>query len=88
MDYSQLVCGLCWHQRFTDLLRSLGFKQCKSEGDILMRLNGDAYEYIVVYVDDLLIAAKDPLAITKCLEETPLKCLEETPSSNSKEQVR
>jgi hypothetical protein len=37
-----------------------------------MGLNGDTYEYIAVYVDDLLIAAKDPLAITKCLEETHL----------------
>jgi hypothetical protein len=37
-----------------------------------MRLNCDTYEYIAFYVDDLLIAAKDPLGITKCLEETPL----------------
>jgi hypothetical protein len=37
-----------------------------------MRLNSDKYEYIAVYVDDLLIAAKDPLGITKCLEGTHL----------------
>jgi hypothetical protein len=37
-----------------------------------MRLNSGTYEYIAVYVDGLLIAAKDPLAITKCLEETHL----------------
>jgi hypothetical protein len=37
-----------------------------------MRLNSDTYEYIAVYLDDLLIAAKDPLGITKCLEETLL----------------
>jgi Reverse transcriptase (RNA-dependent DNA polymerase) len=61
---------LCWHQRFADVLRALKFKQCKSEGDIWLRLNGDVYKYIAVYVDDLLIAAKDPSAITKCLEET------------------
>jgi Reverse transcriptase (RNA-dependent DNA polymerase) len=36
--------GLCWHQRFADVLRSLGFQQHKSIGDILMRLNGDTYE--------------------------------------------
>jgi hypothetical protein len=28
--------------------------------------------FIAVYVDDLLIAGKDPLAITKCLEATHL----------------
>jgi Reverse transcriptase (RNA-dependent DNA polymerase) len=68
--YGLRSSGLCWHQRFADVLQSLGFKQCKSEGDIWLRLNGDIYEYIAVYVDDLLIAAKDPLAITKCLEES------------------
>jgi hypothetical protein len=70
--YGLRSSGLCWHQRFADVLRSLGFQQCKSEADIWLRLNGDTYEYIAVYVDDLLIAAKDPLAITKCLEETHL----------------
>jgi hypothetical protein len=34
-----------------------------------MRLNGDLYEYIAVYVDDLAIAAKDPKAITDVLLE-------------------
>jgi hypothetical protein len=34
-----------------------------------MHLNGETYEYIAIYVDDLLIAAKDPLSITKCLED-------------------
>jgi Reverse transcriptase (RNA-dependent DNA polymerase) len=61
--------GLCWHPCFADVLRSLGFKQCKSEGDIWMCLNGDTYEYIAVYVDDLMIVAKDTLEITMCLEE-------------------
>jgi hypothetical protein len=37
-----------------------------------MRLNSNTYEYNAVYVDGLLIAAKDPLGITKCLEETHL----------------
>jgi Reverse transcriptase (RNA-dependent DNA polymerase) len=68
--YGVRSSGLCWHQHFANVLRSLGFKQCKSEGDIWMRLNSDIYESIAVYVDDLLIAAKDPLEITKCLEET------------------
>jgi hypothetical protein len=37
-----------------------------------MRLNSGTYEYTAVYVDDLLIAAKNTVAITKCLEETHL----------------
>jgi hypothetical protein len=37
-----------------------------------MRLNSDTYEYIAGFVDDILIDAKDPLSITKCLEKTRL----------------
>jgi hypothetical protein len=70
--YGLRSSGLCWHQRFADVLRALGFNPCKAESDIWMRLNGETYEYLAVYVDDLLIAAKDPRAITKCLEEKHL----------------
>ena len=38
----------------------LGFFPCKAEPDIWLRRNGDIYEYVDVYVDDLAIAAKDP----------------------------
>ena len=34
-----------------------------------MRKNGDIYEYIAVYVDDLAIAAKDPASIIQTLKE-------------------
>jgi hypothetical protein len=37
-----------------------------------MRLNSDTYEQIAVHIDNLLIAAKVLLAITKCIEETHL----------------
>ena len=70
--YGLRSSGLCWHQRFADVLRSLNFVPCKSENDIWMRPASDTYEYIAVYVDDLLIAAKDPSSITKVLEEQHL----------------
>jgi Reverse transcriptase (RNA-dependent DNA polymerase) len=57
--------GLCWHQCLADVLWCVGFKPSKVECDIWMCLHGETYEYITVYVDDLLIAAKDPLSITK-----------------------
>jgi hypothetical protein len=47
----------------------MGFAPSKAEPDIWMRKNGDIYEYIAVYVDDLAIAAKDPKAITDLLME-------------------
>jgi hypothetical protein len=34
------------------------------EPDIWMCKNGNIYEYIAVYVEDLAIAAKDPTSIT------------------------
>ena len=41
----------------------MGFTISKADPDVWMRRNGDVYEYIAVYVDDLAIAAKDPQAI-------------------------
>jgi hypothetical protein len=35
-----------------------------------MRENDGLYEYIAVYVDDLLIATRDPGEITRVLEES------------------
>ena len=45
----------------------MGFTPCWIEPDIWMCPNGDKYEYIAVYVDDLAIAAKDPQEITHTL---------------------
>jgi hypothetical protein len=33
-----------------------------------MRRNGDLYEYVAVYVDDLAIAMKDPIEFVNILE--------------------
>jgi hypothetical protein len=38
----------------------MGFVQSRAESDIWMRENDGLYEYIAVYVDNLLIAARDP----------------------------
>jgi hypothetical protein len=67
--YGLRSSGLCWHQRFSDVMRSMGFSQCKSDSDIWMRARGDHYEYVAVYVDDLLIASRDPEKIIKELQE-------------------
>jgi hypothetical protein len=41
-----------------------------SLADIWMQHDGNCYEYIVVYVDDLVIASKDPKGITDKLTST------------------
>ena len=65
--YGLRSSGLRWHERFADTLRDMGFKPSKADPDVWMRQNGDHYEYIAVYVDDLAIAAKNAKAITDTL---------------------
>jgi hypothetical protein len=59
--------GLRWSERLADVLRSMGFFPSKAEKDIWMRDKGDHYEYIAVYVDDLLIASRSPKDIVDAL---------------------
>jgi hypothetical protein len=61
--YGLKSSGLRWHERFADVLRSMGFFPSKAEPDIWMRDMGDHYEYIGVYVDDLIIASRKPQAL-------------------------
>ena len=67
--YGLKSSGLHWHEQFADVLRDAGFIPSKAESDIWMRDKGDHWEYIAVYVDDLLIASKDPQAIIDMLEK-------------------
>jgi hypothetical protein len=47
----------------------MGFTPSKSEAGIWMQANDGLYEYIAVYVDDLLIAARDPNSIVQTPQE-------------------
>lgn len=67
--YGLRTSDVRWHERFADTLRNMGFFLSKAEEDIWMRRNGEAYEYIATYVDDILIVAKDPEEITRQLQE-------------------
>jgi hypothetical protein len=58
--YGLKTSGARWHERFADTLRAEGFTPCKADMDVWYRKNGDHYEYICVYVDDLAIAMKEP----------------------------
>jgi hypothetical protein len=65
--YGLKSSGARWHDRFSDCLRELDFFPCKADPDVWMRQNGEHYEYIAVYVDDLAIAMKDPQAFADAL---------------------
>jgi hypothetical protein len=45
------------------------FLPCKAEPDIWMRLNGDLYEYVATYVDDLCLGMLDPKSFTDTLQK-------------------
>ncbi len=56
-----------WADRLADVMRELGFQQCKADPYIWLRRNEDVYEYVAVYVDDLALAMKDPQAFVDLL---------------------
>ena len=71
-QYGLKSSGKCWHDRLHDVLTDLGFTPSKAEEDIWMRDQGDHYEYIAVYVDDLMIASRKPQAIIDSLTSEPV----------------
>ena len=71
--YGLKSSGQQWHDRLHDCLIELGFTPSKAEPDIWMKRNGDLYEYIAVYVDDLALAMKDPQSLVDALTSEPYK---------------
>jgi hypothetical protein len=67
--YEMKSSGLRWHERFNDTPRDMGFTPSKAHPDVWMRKNGDIYEYIATYVDNLAICMKDPTEVTTALRE-------------------
>ncbi len=58
--YGLRTSGARFHAKFADTLRALGFFPSYADPDVWLRDAGDCYEYVVVYVDDILTALKDP----------------------------
>jgi hypothetical protein len=67
--YGLCTSGLRWHECFANCLCNEGFSPCKAEPDIWMRLNGDLYEYVATYVDDLCLRMLDPKSFTDTLQK-------------------
>ncbi len=66
--YGLKSSGLRFWEVLSDVLEDMGFERSKAENDIWMRRAGDHYEYIAVYVDDLMIASRMPGKIVDMLE--------------------
>ena len=69
--YGLKSSGKCWHDRLFEVLWDIGFRPSKAEADIWLRPAGDHYEYLAIYVDDLLISSKEPQKIIDALEGKP-----------------
>lgn len=53
----------CWNQRFHDFVTKLGFVRSKYDYCLYTRTKDGDVEYLVLYVDDILIGAKDEDAV-------------------------
>ena len=68
--YGTRTRGACWHDKHFDTLQHMGFQPSKADPDIWMKPtdDGQAYEYIAVYGDDLCVASKVPGKIFQTLK--------------------
>ena len=67
--YGLRTSGKMWNERFAECLKEMGFVQSKAESEIWMRRNGDKYEYVATYVDDLAMALVKPQEFIDKLEK-------------------
>jgi hypothetical protein len=48
------------NDRFADTLKDMNFNQCKTDPDVWFQSMKTHYEYVCVYVDDIMLIGKDP----------------------------
>jgi len=66
--YGLRTSGARFHERLADALRDEGFSPSLADPDLWYRDAGTCYEYICVYVDDLMAILKDPAAFCEILQ--------------------
>jgi hypothetical protein len=74
--YGLKSSGAAWHAHLSEALRDLGFTPSKADPDMWMREaarddGSKYYEYIIAYVDDLIIVSAHPKIILTALEKVP-----------------
>ena len=58
-----------FHEHLSVRLRQMGYRPSKADPDLWMKKNGDHYEYIARFVDDVISFSKDPMKVMKDLEK-------------------
>ena len=76
MIVDKALCGLHtsgarFHAEFADALQTLGFQPSCADPDAWMHDAGDCCEHVVVCVDDILMALKNPDEFYKRLMSDP-----------------
>ena len=67
--YGLKSSGLRWSQRIHDMMLQLWFRPCKADRCVWLREVKNKYEYIAIYVDDLLIASENSQQIIQDLKK-------------------
>ena len=57
--YGLHTSGASWHLQFSDTLQHLGYTPCKADNDVWIKDCDTHYEYVCVYVDDIMHMSKD-----------------------------
>ena len=70
--YGLCSSGLHFHERLSSVLQNFGFICSFADPDVWMRDAGECYEYIVVYVDNLIVAMKDTKEFFDQLQSPPM----------------
>ena len=52
-----------WHAKLKSELESMGFTASTADASLFVRNQGDNVEYLLIYVDDILIASKEPFKL-------------------------
>jgi hypothetical protein len=84
--YGLKSSGAAWHAKFSETLRTMDFTPSYADPDVWLRPatkdNGNEYyEYILVYVDDILVLSAAPIPIMKTIQKAYR--LKEEPKSPS-----
>jgi hypothetical protein len=58
--YGLRTSGALWHDRYADVIHIIDFYPCKADPDMWMKDCGTHYEYVLVYVNDLMFLGKKP----------------------------
>ena len=71
--YGLRTSGAQFHKKLAETMRELGYFPSKADPNIWMRETPGKWEYVCIYVDDLLIASDEPSYLTDALQKLGYK---------------